>query len=203
MARQGDSCYGSGNEVEGIKYAGAWVRTLSDTSSVSVAKTYTVKTFYGNENDGEYQTQAAVMNLNATQQNKSTLRTAVDNAIDVMATIGLKEDYGSYYYDINSDVWKAFKTAYMNACKGLTKLDGSVSVTELANALNTAVDNLKSGKNRRIIFNVNHDGINPNLYILGTAANGGYGLNTTYNADESITINGTVSGSNEFGKTAF
>jgi len=105
MAAQGSGYSANGSESEGIKYAGAWVRALSDTDSLSVTKTYKVKTFYGNGNDGEYQTEAGVMTLNATQQNKSTLRAVVKKAISKFATYGVTDNFGSYYYDTNSDIW--------------------------------------------------------------------------------------------------
>ena len=205
MARAGgasedDMHAGSGYEVEERKYTGTWVRPLDKSVG---QKTYTVKGYYGNHDGGDHALTHVLIDLKAIQSDKSTLRTAVNNAINAMGTLGLKDNYGSYYYDTNSAAWTAFKTAYRNACIGLTKLDGSCDVSGLATALNNAVTALKNGQGRKIFFNVNYGNINPNLYILGSVTDGGYGLTVSYGSDESITLNGTISGSNAFGTTPF
>ncbi|MBR2411795.1 MAG: InlB B-repeat-containing protein, partial [Clostridia bacterium] len=196
------------DETEGIRYAGVWPKALTGETKIN-GKTavYRVKGFYANWDKSwgnNYDAQGHTLcEMKATYYDKDDLRTAVNDAINVMGTLGLKDNYGSYYYDTNSTAWQNFKTAYMNAAKGLTKLDGAVDVSGLVTALNNAVNALKAGQSRKIYFDVNHDGINPNLYVLGNVTDGGYGLTVSYNADESITLNGTISGSNDFGKTAF
>ena len=196
------------DETEGIRYVGSWPRALTgSTGTLGATAVYRVKAFYANWEKSwgsNYDAQSHTLcEMKATYYNKSTLRTAVHNAINAMSTLGLKDNYGSYYYDTTNSAWTAFKTAYRNACMGLTKLDGSVDVTSLVNALNSAVTNLKNGQGRIFRFNVNYGGINPNLYILSNVTNGGYGLTVAYNSDESITLNGTISGANAFGMTSF
>ena len=100
-------------------------------------------------------------------------------------------------FDVNSTEWKIFVDAYKVACRELTKLDGSPNANTADN-LNKAVAAL-----RRVYFDVNYDGINPNLYIIGTDTNGDYAITATYNNDDSITFNGTVKDSNDFGVTPF
>ncbi len=196
------------DETEGIRYVGAWPKALTGTlDELGATAVYRVKGFYSNRDTnvwGNYDAQGhTLVEMKATYYNKATLRTAVNNAVNAMATLGLKDNYGSYYYDTNSTAWTAFKTAYRNACVGLTKLDGSCDVSGLATALNNAVTALKNGQSRKIIFNVNYGGINPNYYILGNVTDGGAGLTVSYGSDESITLNGTISGSNAFGTTPF
>ncbi len=211
IAGQGNvTSYGALSKDNGIMYAGTWPREISGTGDYK----YTVKGFFGTWQESPYEggwwrdTQYAlaysIVDLHVTQHDKGDLRTAINNAINAMGTLGLKDNYGSYYYDTNNTAWQTFKTAYREAAMGLTKLDGSVEVSTLATNLNNAVTALKAGQGRKIYFDVNYNGIKPNLYILGSAATGNYGLSTTYNnADESVTINGTTSGSNEFGTTPF
>ena len=205
IASQGTSATNTSyNETEGIRYAGVWPRTLLGNKETAGAQyTYRFKGFYGNKDGSYYASSHVVTEMKATYYNKSTLRAAVNNAINAMGTLGLKDNYGSYYYDTNNAAWTAFKTAYRNACVGLTKLDGSCDVSGLATALNNAVTALKNGQGRKIFFDVNYGGINPNLYILGSVTDGGYGLTVSYGSDESITLNGTISGSNAFGTTPF
>ncbi|MBO5421910.1 MAG: InlB B-repeat-containing protein [Clostridia bacterium] len=189
---------------EGIRYAGAWPKALNNlTSTTGATEVHRVKGYYANT-DGSYDAQGhTVCELKTTYYNKSTLRTAVFNALQEFNTLGVKDNFDSYRYDTNSAAWTKFVQAYKEVSKALTRLDSSCSYAYITN-LQQAISDLKNGANRKIFFNINHDGIKPNEYILGTATTGGYGLSSTYDyTKEYITLNGTITGSNELGKTPF
>ena len=75
---------------------------------------------------------------------KSTLRTAVQNATKAMAKLGVSDAANgkpiSLYFETNGDYrWTAFRNAYKNAVIGLTRLDSTPDVTQLVDALNNAL----------------------------------------------------------------
>ena len=194
---------------EGIRYAGAWPRALTgSTNTAGATAVYRVKGFYANMDsaiDGNYDAQShSLCEMKATYYNKSTLRTAVNNAINFMGTLGLKAEYGSHYYDTNFTAWQTFKSAYRAAAMGLTKLDGSVDVDTLATNLNNAVNALKNnlGQHRKIFFDVNYNGIKPNLFVLNNVTTAG-GVTVTMDGTEKLTLNGTLSANGNYATAAF
>lgn len=197
----GDMKNGDGYEVEQRKYTGTWVRPIDKTV---LNKTYTVSGYYGNHRDGNHALTYVLSDLKAIQYNKASLRAAVNNALSKFAYLGVKDNFGSYYYDTTSTAWTNFVNAYKAAAQALVLLDGEVeNIETIVTTLNNAIAALEAGQGRIIKFDVNYGDINVNNYILGSVTDGGYGLTVTYNSDESITLNGTITGSNELGKTVF
>ena len=189
----------------GIKYAGVW---NSDIDKSAASKQYTVKSYYeAIDRELDRQAVAASVSLNVTNVDKTALREAVDRATSYFGTLGVKENWNSYYYDINyidpdtnASAWTRFENAYKNACGVLGNVDSdfTYSADEYAEELNAALDALLSGKGLRVYFDVNHDDIGVNLWI---------NPKTTYyewNAvEETAVINGEFYSDISFGATAF
>ncbi len=191
----------------GIWYAGAWTKEI-DKSVTS--KTYTVKSYYEAEDrENDRQAVSAAVNLNVEQVDKTELRAAVNRAVSYFGTLGVKENWNSYYYDINYidtdtvpqvSAWRRFQNAYINACGALGNVDTALptSYDEYAAELNRSLDALLAGKGLRVYFDVNHDNIGVNLWINPS---------TTYylwNAEnETAVIDGTFSQSVYYGITPF
>ncbi len=191
--------------TNGILYAGAWNKELTSGTGV---KTYTVKSYYeAQDRDGDRQAASAAVSLNVNQVDKTVLRAAVDRAVSNFAVLGVKENWNSYYYDVNyidpdtgTSAWRRFQAAYINACGALGNVDVALPVTydEYAAELNRSLDALLSGKGLRVYFDVNHDDIGVNLWI--NPAQNGY----TWNSDnETAVINGVISSSVVYGTTPF
>ena len=134
-------------ETEGLRYAGAWPRTLlGSTTTQGATQDYWAKGFYGNKDGSYYANSNTLVKMQATYYNKANLRTAVKNAIAKMPALGVNglSAIGkptSCYFDADTNYkWTAFQTAYRNAVEALVKLDGSVSNPDtLATALNNAL----------------------------------------------------------------
>lgn len=187
----------------GIRYAGAWDKEIDKNVS---SKTYTVKSYYESiDRELDRQAASAAVSLNVTQVDKSALRAAVNRAISYFGTLGAKENWNSYYYDINyidpdtgSSVWNRFEVAFRNAAGVLGCVDLSYDFDAFTAELNNALDALLSGKGLRVYFDVNHDDIGVNLWI--NPAENEY----TWNAEnETAVINGTVSENKYYGITPF
>jgi len=191
----------------GIVYAGAWSKELDKTVET---KTYTVKGYYESiDRELDRQAASASVNLNVTHVDKTELRATVNRAISYFGSLGAKENWNSYYYDITYidpdtvpqvSAWKRFQAAYINACGALGNVDTTLpsSYDEYAAELNRSLDALLSGKGLRVYFDVNHDDIGVNLWINPS---------TTYylwNAEnETAVIDGTFSQSVYYGITPF
>ncbi len=190
---------------KGIWYAGAWNKELNNSTGVN---TYTVKSYYEAEDrEGDRQAASAAVGLNVNQVDKSALREAVNRAVSNFSALGVKENWNSYYYDINyidpdtgTSAWERFRTAYINACGALGNTDAALpdSYDGYAAELNEALDALLAGKGLRVYFDVNHDDIGINLWI---------NPKTTYYTwdaeNETAVINGSFYDSITFGTTAF
>lgn len=191
--------------AKGIWYAGAWNKELTSGTGL---KTYTVKSYYEAEDrEGDRQAASSAVNLNVNQVDKTYLRSAVNEAVSYLGALGIKENWNSYYYDINyidpdtnASAWSRFRAAYINACGALGNVNTDLPLTydEYASELEASLDALRSGKGLRVYFDVNHDDIGINLWI---------NPNTTYylwNAeDETAVINGNFYADSQYGVTAF
>lgn len=190
----------------GIIYAGAWNREIDKNAS----GTYTFKGYYESI-DAEFDRLAVSANvdLNVINVDKSNLRAAVDRAVSNFGILGVKENWNSYYYDVNYidpdtvplvSAWRRFQAAYINACGALGNVDTVLPQTydEYAQELNSSLDALLAGKGLRVYFDVNHDDIGVNLWINPTA-NGYYSWNA---ADETAVINGVVDGASVYYATS-
>lgn len=197
--------------TKGIIYAGTWLRELDMTVT---SKTYTLKSYYeSKDREGDYQGVSANINLNVNQVDKTNLREAVNRAVSYMSTLGVKENWNSYYYDIsyidpdrNISAWERFRTAYIYACGVL----GNVNDTEFdpdvyAEELNASLDALLAGKGLRVYFDVNHDDIGVNLWVPITSKKSADGLSYTWDpASETVILDGTDANSGTgFGSSVF
>ncbi|MGN1419450.1 MAG: hypothetical protein ACI4W6_08990, partial [Acutalibacteraceae bacterium] len=197
IARQGGSSQSSmgAYETEGIKYAGAFPRAIDTSSSTTAVSTkrYSVKGYYGNNDGGDHALTHCIVDLNATQYNKSALRTAVFNAQKYFAKFGITDNsFSSLYYDTTSSAWTTFVSAYKNACLALTKVDGSITNPDtLATTLNNAVSDLvalngiKTGTAKQ--YNVGLIANDDGTYTI-TALEGVQNYSVAYNYGENITI---------------
>lgn len=189
---------------KGIWYAGAWNKELNSGTGVN---TYTVKSYYeAKDREGDIQAVSSAVSLNVNQVDKSELRAALDTATSSFGVLGVKENWNSYYYDINyidpdthSSAWRRFENAYKAASIALSRVDSTTEEVASAKAeLESALNALLSGKGLRVYFDVNHDDIGVNLWINPS---------TTYylwNAeDETAVIDGDFYDSITFGTTAF
>lgn len=191
--------------AKGIIYAGSWLKELDKTQTDA---TYTLKSYYeSKDKDGDYLGASASINLKVEQVDKSELRAAVDRAVSYFGVLGVKENWNSYYYDVNyidpdtgTSAWGRFREAYINACGALGNVDFDLplSYNEYAEALNTSLDALLSGKGLRVYFDVNHDDIGVNLWINPSPSNFTWDAN-----NEAAIINGTYSTDTQFGTTPF
>ncbi|MBR2732511.1 MAG: InlB B-repeat-containing protein, partial [Clostridia bacterium] len=138
---------------EGIRYAGAWNRTLLNTTNSE--QMYYVKSLYGNAEKSagsNYDANACgYVGLKAYYINKTDLRAAVQRAIKKMPALGVNGISGSgmtsCYFDTDDAnyKWAAFQTAFNEASKGLARLetDATAAMT-LAGNLNNALDALQT-----------------------------------------------------------
>lgn len=197
--------------TKGIIYAGPWNSAIDDEKGT---KTYTVKGYYESiDRELDRQAASAAINLSVTKVDKTALREAINRAVSYMSTLGVKENWNSYYYDIsyidpdrNISAWERFRTAYIYACGVLGNVNDTIfNPDEYAAELNASLDALLSGKGLRVYFDVNHDDIGVNLWIPVTAGESASGLSYTWNAaDETVIINGTDANSGtRFGATVF
>ncbi len=180
--------------VNGIKYAGAWNKDID--ASVS-SKKYTVKSIVkvDDVNDSyENIVTASAVGLNTTQVDKSSLRQAVYEASSLSGALGMKRNGGSLYYAAGEPEWGTFFGAYYNAYIALTQLDATASQVEAAEkALTEALNVLLSGKSLKVLFDVNYDGIRPNLLAVADSVSA-ENFSLIYNqAADSYTFNGKIS----------
>lgn len=125
----------NGYSSEGVYYAGAWPEPISAQSGT---KLYRVKGLYNNRHDSRGGMSSVILNLNATQINKSSLRTAVANATAKFASLGIKDNSFNTYYKFSSGSLQNFITLYQKAYGALTTLDkyyAGVSSQSLMDAL--------------------------------------------------------------------
>lgn len=141
----------------GVKYAGTWPRVLNSTTSESSTQTYKIKMTTMGYSGGDMTVGASIMNLQAKQYDKSSLRTAVNNAIKVFARLGVSDinssnanEFVSHYFE-NTGAYKTFVDAYKEAYTALIALDknpGNISdhVKKLNDAINAINTDTKSRK---------------------------------------------------------
>ena len=179
--------------ANGIKYAGAWNKELSEEAT----EKYTVKSVVRIDDTDSIETKYAVtssaVGLNAVQIDKTALRAAVAEASGNLGALGMKRNKMSLYYAASGSDWNTFSDSYMNAYKVLTRLDATAAeVTAATDALNAALEALLCGKSLKVLFDVNYDGIKPNL--LATVADySSTSLTLSYNKNTGeYTLNGTI-----------
>lgn len=189
----------------GIWYAGEWNKELSSGTG---NKTYTLKSYYeATDRENDRQAASAAINLNVNQVDKSYLRATVDRAVSHLGTLGVKENWNSYYYDVDyidpdtgMSAWRRFQAAYINACGALGNADIDLPITydEYALELERSLDALLAGKGLRVYFDVNHDDIGVNLWINPNT--GSY----VWNADnQTVLIDGNFNADVQYGTTPF
>ncbi len=138
IARRGgiDSYSNAGDR--GVKYAGAWNRSIS-----SGITTYSFKTFFVNS-DSDHSLTTVVVDLKTNQYNKSKLRSTLNTITAQTAIIGFRDDFDSRYYDTTDDTWTNFVNAYKAAFRALTLVDGTITNPDtLAQNLVDAANALK------------------------------------------------------------
>ncbi len=179
--------------ANGIKYAGAWNKAVNTAESENK---YTVKSIVKVDDEGEYEytVTASTVGLNTTNVDKASLRQAVYEASAFSGALGMKRNGGSLYYAAGESEWGTFFNAYYDAYAVLTQLDATASQVEAAEeALTEALNVLLSGKSLKVLFDVNYDGINPNLLSVADSVSA-ENFSLTYNAaDDSYTFNGKIS----------
>ena len=136
------------NETEGVRYAGPWYRPIISGNT----KEYIAHTMYANVFRGTwanyYVFTHGEISLHATQYNKSSLRSAVIDAIKKFPALGVNGissgNIKSCYFDDNTNYkWTAFCDAFKSAYLALTKVDGSITDPgTLASTLNNALNAL-------------------------------------------------------------
>ena len=136
---------------EGLRYAGSWNRSLMNTAGAT-SQMYYVKSLYGNSEKSagrNYDANAVgYVGLRAEYYNKTYLRAAVQYAVKKMAAFGVNgvsgSDLTSCYFDADSNYkWTAFQTAFTEAYKALTLVDGSIQSPDvLSNNLYNAINAL-------------------------------------------------------------
>ncbi|MBR5113353.1 MAG: hypothetical protein IK097_08040, partial [Clostridia bacterium] len=138
---------------EGIRYAGAWNRTILNVAGTS--QYYYIKTCYGNSEKSAgswYDANACgYVGLNVHCYDKSVLRAAVQQAIKKMPALGVNGISGNnitscYFEADNNYKWNTFQAAFTAACKELGKVDGAPSsdLNVLANDLYNAMNALRT-----------------------------------------------------------
>lgn len=180
--------------ANGIKYAGAWDKDV-DTSATS--KKYNVKSIVkvDDVNDSyENIVTASTVGLNTTNVNKASLRQAVYEASALSGVLGMKRNGGSLYYAAGKPEWNTFFGAYYNAYVALTQLDATAEEVEKAETdLENALSDLLTGKSLKVLFDVNYDGIRPNLLAVADNVSAENFSLTRNEAEDSYTFNGKIS----------
>ena len=186
IAGQGNGATGNiHKETEGLRYAGAWPRTLlGSTDTQGATQMYMAKGFYGNRHNdlwgtNYYASSHTVVKMQATYYNKANLRAAVNNAIKKMPALGVNDissgNITSTYFDANTSYkWTALQSAYKAAVLALTKVDGTITNPDtLASNLNNALNALCT----KVTINGNDGtvtGTNPVYITVGTAQKASY-----------------------------
>ncbi|MBR3836492.1 MAG: InlB B-repeat-containing protein, partial [Clostridia bacterium] len=193
----GNAEEGGGNSEAddiGVKYSGVWDRKLEETTS----QDYKVKMAFWTNQGGDGALSASIMTMRATQTDKGPLRDAVNEAIEAFGTLGVKENFGSYYYDTESAAWKRFVAAYKVASRSLCEIDNTCDVTSLVNELTASITALKNGAGRRYYFNLNDGVTNPNIFIIRDSFAGNYISVTGNHANDTIILNGSATASDTY-----
>lgn len=179
--------------ANGIKYAGAWNKAINTEAPLSKYTVNSVVQIKDNDKEWDYTVTSSAIGLNATHINKASLREAVYEASSYSGALGMKKNEGSLYYAALGTEWKTFFKAYYNAYVALTQLDATAAdVASAEAALEAALETLLSGKSLKVLFDVNYDGINPNLLAVAELKPVD-GFSVTYNsAAETYTFNGTI-----------
>ena len=99
---------------------------------------------YHNYQSSDRITNVGVMPISVTQTNKDALRSAFNNATNIVAKYGLKPDGTSIYYNSSNSNWTKFVNLYKVAGKMLAKLDLASTTSVSGYTLSTAVSNLNS-----------------------------------------------------------
>lgn len=177
----------------GIKYAGAWNKSIDKTQA---SKKYTVKSIVKVDDIGEYEytVTASAVGLNTTVVNKSSLRETVYEASSILGALGsMRNGMSLYFAAAENGAWLPFANNYMAAYKVLTRLDATAE--ELRAAENALVDSLSeiiSGKTMKVLFDVNYDGIRPNLLAVAEDYSA-EGFSIKYNpATDAYVFNGSI-----------
>lgn len=147
IARQGPDTY-SNNMTQssykncGVKYTGTWTAAVAKTTG---SKVYQIKSHLVTD-DGHKSdvcNAATIIKMNATLQDKSTLRTAVNTAIANFANFGIYDSANMKSYYFEGTEYNSFVSAFKKACQALTMVDGTIDdPTTLVNSLNTCTNNL-------------------------------------------------------------
>ena len=144
----------SGEESEGVKVNKKWPKSFS--SSASSTTYYVGAGYYNHDGSGDTIWNVMELRMAVNFYNKSTLRSAVLNAIGKSAIIS------SAFYDTTSNAWLNYQNLFQAASMALTKLNGTFYATAtvnnsaqtystpaaLATALNNAVNALLDGSGR-------------------------------------------------------
>ena len=147
IARQGPETY-SNNMTQGsykncgVKYTGTWTAAVAKTTG---SKVYQIKSHLVTDDghSSDVCNAATIIKMNATLQDKSTLRTAVNDAIANFANFGIYDSANMKSYYFEGTEYDSFVSAFKKACQALTKVDGAIDdPTTLANSLNTCTNNL-------------------------------------------------------------
>ncbi|MBQ6021329.1 MAG: InlB B-repeat-containing protein, partial [Clostridia bacterium] len=152
---------------EGVKYAGPWPRTLQATSG---SYTYVMHGFFGTEEDStgtnDWAFNHCFIDLVTTHYNKANLRTAVQNAIKHFPLLNVNGISGSSITSrtlSSNSKWSTFATAFTNAYKALTQVDGTITDPDtLAANLNNALTAVLVEDAPALSLNTE---VNPNITI--------------------------------------
>ena len=174
------------SETEGIRYAGPYVKTIDSNAS---NKEYKIHTQYSNWYDGAggndyYVFTHGEISLHATQYNKSSLRSAVMNAIKKFPQLGVNGissgNITSCYFDSNTSyVWTNLQSAFKAAVLALTKVDGGNPQPDANTNLATNLNNALNALCTKVTLNANGGTFGSTSTIdryvqIGTAANVAY-----------------------------
>ncbi len=140
-----------------------------------------------------------------TNVNKASLRDAVKTALTKQAAYGVREGFVSSIYDFTNSAWTGFVSAYENACRVLGNPSADANaISSAETSLESAMAKLDDNQGRKVFFNVNYDGINPNLYVLGSSSITSSGVTSTINqTNDTITLNGSTTANCYFHYTPF
>ncbi len=186
----------------GIYYAGAWNSEID--SSVS-EKTYMIRSHLESmDDDFDMQVAAASVRLNATQIDKSSLRNEVNRAVSSLGVLGVKGNGMSLYYDSTSAEWTAFVNAFLASFRVLVNLQSTAEEVEAAETtLKSALDALLAGKQLKVLFDVNYDGINPNLWVAPVSNSANEIVYIWDSENEIVTFDGSSQSEFVYGSSPF
>ena len=182
------------SEAEGVKYNGKWPKDISGTGET----TYYVGTGYFNHQGSDTIWNVGELRMKVNRINKANLRAAVKNAINKTPTMQ------AMFYNISSSEWTTYVNLYKAAAMGLTKLDGSFSVSAngtsytnpdtLATALNNAVKALVDSASGRLTSrkatqtNIVLRKVGENSYVYAPFLNGTTTRTATFSTYDTVTF---------------